>query len=212
MCGVHAEFTKPETWPGTIETLKNAGVKAVAIGVEYLSGDIATDEPRFQFCKQAGIRNMSISFKPDSMFDGVKNIEKLADKYDLQLGIHNHGGYDWRRKSADPGVHPSRRTGKRIGLHIDTAWALDAKQNPVEMIEKFADRLVGVHVKDFTFDCARNPTDVIIGHGQPRPAQIHEDAQQDEFRRPAGDRIRRRREEPRPPALSDCVKALTPLM
>ena len=38
-------------------------------------------------------------------------------------------------------------------------------KNPVEMAEKFIDRLVGVHVKDFIYDPKREPSDVIIGTG-----------------------------------------------
>ena len=35
-------------------------------------------------------------------------------------------------------------TSPRIGLCLDTAWALDAHEDPVAMAGKFADRLYGV--------------------------------------------------------------------
>ena len=210
LCGIHADFTKPDTWPQTIDTLKKAGVAAVAIGVEYLGGEIAVDEPRFKFCQEAGIPNVSISFKPESMFDGVKNIEKLADKYDLQLGIHNHGGYDWL---GNPSIleYIFKKTSKRIGLHIDTAWALDAGQNPVELIEKFADRLVGVHVKDFVFDRAGKPQDVIIGTGSLNLPKFMRTLNSMNFAGPLV--IEYEGDAANPiPALSECVKAMQPLM
>jgi sugar phosphate isomerase/epimerase len=164
LCGVHADFSKPETFAGVIEQFKKAGVSIVAIGVEYLSGDPAKDRPRFEFCKQAGVKNMSISFRPESMFDGLKNIEKLADEFDLKLGIHNHGGYDWL---GNPTIlqYIFGKTSKRIGLHLDTAWAIDAKQDAVKMADQFGERLYGVHVKDFVYDRKRQPSDVIIGTG-----------------------------------------------
>jgi sugar phosphate isomerase/epimerase len=164
VCGVHASFGDPASAAATLAQFNQAGVKIVAIGVEYLTGDYAADKPRFEWCKAAGVKNMSISFKPEAMFDGIKTIEKLADEFDLQLGIHNHGGYDWL---GNPTIlkHVFDRTTHRIGLHLDTAWAIDAKQNPVEMAEKFIDRLVGVHIKDFVYDRLRNPSDVIIGTG-----------------------------------------------
>ena len=56
-------------------------------------------------------------------------------------------------------------TSPRIGLCLDTAWALDAHENPVAMAEKFAERLYGVHLKDFVFDRAGRPSDVVIGEG-----------------------------------------------
>src|SRR4051812_41545864 len=164
VCRIHTDFMDPSHFPATIDQFKKAGVQIVAIGVETLTGDPTKDRPRFEFCKQAGIKNMSISFGPEAMFDGLKNVEKLADEYDLNLGIHNHGGYDWL---GTPTIlqYIFSKTSKRIGLHLDTAWAIDAKQNAVEMAEKFADRLSGGHVKDFIYDRSRQPHDVIIGTG-----------------------------------------------
>jgi sugar phosphate isomerase/epimerase len=166
LCGVHADFKKPDTFPPVVEQFKKAGVQIVAIGVEYLSGEIDKDRPSFEFCKQAGVNHMSISFRPEAMFDGVKNIEKLADQYDLKLGIHNHGGYDWLGNSTIL-QYIFSKTSPRIGLYLDTAWAIDAKQDAVKMADQFgsAGRLHGVHVKDFVYDRKRQPTDVIIGTG-----------------------------------------------
>jgi len=164
LCGVHANFADPATFSQTIDQLKQSKVKVVAIGVETMTGDPTKDRPRFEFCRAAGVRNMSISFAPELMFDGLRNVEKLADEFDLQLGIHNHGGYDWLGNSVIL-KYVLGKTSKRIGLHLDTAWAIDAKQNPVEMVEKFGDRLFGVHVKDFIYSRNRIPEDVIIGEG-----------------------------------------------
>jgi inosose dehydratase len=164
VCRLHADFGDTSKFPGIIDQFRKADVQIVAIGVEGLTGDLNADRPRFEFCKQAGVKHMSITFPPAAMFDGLKNVEKLADEYDLKLGIHNHGGYDWLGNSTIL-QYVFSKTSKRIGLHLDTAWAIDAKQNPVEMADKFGDRLHGVHVKDFIYDRSRNPKDVIIGQG-----------------------------------------------
>jgi len=50
-------------------------------------------------------------------------------------------------------------------LNLDTAWALDAKQNPIQWAEKYAARLYAVHLKDFVFDRARQSRDVVVGTG-----------------------------------------------
>jgi sugar phosphate isomerase/epimerase len=164
VCGVHANFTDKSTFKSTVDQYNSAGIKIVAIGVQYLSGDKEKDRPNFEFCKQAGIGNMSISFGPESMFEGVKNISALADEYDLKLGIHNHGGYDWLGNERIL-KFVFDRTSPRIGLHMDTAWALDAGQDPCGWIEKFGERVVGVHVKDFIFNRAGKEEDVVIGEG-----------------------------------------------
>ncbi len=166
LCGVHANFADPADGAAVAERCRAAGVSVVAIGVEYLTGT-AADRPRFEWCRAAGVRHMSISFQPTALDDdaaGLKLIERLGDEFDLQLGIHNHGGYDWL---GNPTMlaYVLGKCGRRIGLHLDTAWAIDAKQNPVEMAERFAGRLVGVHVKDFTYSPGRQPSDVVIGTG-----------------------------------------------
>lgn len=167
LCGVHASFTDTSTFASTIEQFQKSGVKIVAIGVETVTGNIEKDRPRFEFCKQAGVKNMSISFAPELMdndFAGLKNVDKLAEQYDLKLGIHNHGGYDWLGNDRIL-KHVFARSGERIGLHMDTAWAIDAKQDPVKWVEIFGKRLFGVHIKDFTYTPDRQPHDVVIGTG-----------------------------------------------
>jgi inosose dehydratase len=206
LCGVHANFADPATHTGTVEQFKRAGVQIVCIGVEYLSGDATKDRGPFEFCKAAGIRNMSISFTPDAMFDGLKNIEKLAEQYDLKLGIHNHGGYDWL---GNPTMlaYVFKHTGPRIGLHLDTAWAIDAKQDAVKMAEQFAPRLHGIHVKDFVYDRARNPTDVVIGTGNLNLPKLMQLLKQIDFTGPLVIEYEGDVENP-VPALKKCVEAI----
>jgi len=210
ICAVHADFSKPDPFARTIEQFKKADVKLVAIGVEYLSGDTEKDRPRFEFCKQAGIKHMSISFQPDSMFDGLKNIEKLADQYDLKLSIHNHGGYDWLG-NATILKYIFSKTSERIGLHLDTAWAIDAKQDPIKLAEQFSKRLYGVHVKDFVYDRARNPSDVIIGTGNLDLPRLMTSLKQMNFTGPLV--IEYEGDEQNPvPALKKCVEVMKKLM
>jgi sugar phosphate isomerase/epimerase len=166
VCGVHANFTDASTWQPTIDAFRNAGVKIVAIGVETLTGDAAKDKPRFEFCKAAGVPNMSITFGPEVFDDnakGLKAIDAMAQQYGTKVGIHNHGGYDWLGN--DRILKYVFDHSKNIGLHMDTAWAIDAKMDPSKWIENFGDRLTGVHVKDFLYSEKREPRDVVIGTG-----------------------------------------------
>ena len=58
------------------------------------------------------------------------------------------------------------QVGDRIGLCLDTAWALAARQKPIEMVEKFADRLFAIHMKDFVFHSPDGQhEDVVVGTG-----------------------------------------------
>lgn len=163
VCGVQVDFNKPETFDEAIAQFKDAGVNILSIGVQRVEGK-AEERNYFEFCRKAGCKFMSISFPPTAMWDGLRQVEKLAEEYDLRLGIHNHGGYDWLGNSVILD-YIFKNTSDCIGLTIDTAWAIDAGQNPVEMVEKFGHRLYGVHVKDFTYTPDRKPHDVVIGTG-----------------------------------------------
>ncbi|HEY1628641.1 MAG TPA: sugar phosphate isomerase/epimerase family protein [Tepidisphaeraceae bacterium] len=206
VCSRHIDFNDASTYQNAIEQVKTAGVKIVAIGVQYLSGELAKDRPSFEFCKAAGVKHMSISFAPEAMFDGVKNIDKLAEQYDLKLGIHNHGGYDWLGNSTIL-KYVFSKTSPRIGLYLDTAWALDAKQDPIKMTEQFAQRMHGVHFKDFVYDRARNPKDVIIGTGNLDLMKLVKTLKQINFSGPWVIEYEEDAEAP-VPALKQCVAAL----
>jgi hypothetical protein len=52
-----------------------------------------------------------------------------------------------------------------LDARLACAWALDAGEDPVKMIEEFGPRLALVHLKDFVFDRARKPEDVVVGTG-----------------------------------------------
>lgn len=164
VCGVQVDFNKPAGFAGAIKQFKDAGVDILSIGVQGLNGDVAKETNYFEFLKLAGAKHMSVTFQPDGMWSAFKAAEKLAKKYGVRLGIHNHGGYDWLGNSRIL-EYVFKNTGDSIGLCLDTAWAIDAKQNPVHMVEKFGSRVTAVHIKDFTYNKAREPKDVVIGKG-----------------------------------------------
>jgi sugar phosphate isomerase/epimerase len=58
-----------------------------------------------------------------------------------------------------------KNTSDRIGLCLDTAWAMHAHEDPIAMAEQFGDRLYGLHIKDFVFDRAGQHKDVVVGTG-----------------------------------------------
>jgi len=164
LCGVHADFQKPETFAGVVRTYRDTGVVVVSSGVNGISGDEAKDRPLFEFLKAAGARCMSVDFGLDDFGARLRSAERLAEEFDVRLGIHNHGGRHWLGSSQALRWVFSQ-CGPRVGLSLDTAWALDAGEDPVKMIEEFGSRLHLVHLKDFVFDRARRPEDVVVGSG-----------------------------------------------
>ena len=147
LCGVHCDFNKPETFASTIAIYKEAGVRIVSIGVESMTGDEAAMQKRFEFAQQAGAEHLSVNFSPDTFDKAHPIVQKLAERYDVRCGIHNHGGHHWLGNS-EMLQYVFSKVGDRIGLCLDTAWALAAWQNPIEMVEQFGKRLGAVHLED----------------------------------------------------------------
>jgi sugar phosphate isomerase/epimerase len=164
LCGAHADFADESKFDDVIGLYKKSGVRIVAIGVQGFKNSEAAERKYFEFAKRAGAKYISADFALEAVPACYRTAEKLADKYDVKLAIHNHGGRHWLGTA-----HMLRnvfgQTSERIGLCLDTAWALDSGENPVKMIEEFGRRLYGLHVKDFVFDRARKPEDVVVGTG-----------------------------------------------
>ena len=164
LCGVHADFLDESSFAGVIDTYVSAGIEIVAIGVQGFSNNEASERKYCEFAKQAGVKYMSISVPIETAEASFKAAEKLAEEYDLYLAIHNHGGWDWLGNSITL-RNVFKNTGPRIGLCLDTAWCLDSGEDPLKWVNEFGSRLYGLHIKDFVFDRARKPEDVVVGTG-----------------------------------------------
>ena len=176
LCPAHVNFADSSACAEVINTYNENGIRIVSTGVLTLQGEEKNNRKWFEFAKLAGPAHISVNFRPSSCPASWEVAEGLAEEYDLHLGIHNHGGRHWLG-SCEMLDHVFASTGDRIGLCLDTAWALDAREDPIAMAERYADRLYGVHIKDFVFDRAREPEDVIVGQGNldlPRLAELIE--------------------------------------
>jgi len=162
-----------ELWPGhvscdadkaqlqeVLDTLAANGISLQSYGQVKFTDDAEAARRVFEFCRMAGIKAVTADIDPQS----VGLTERLCDDYDVNLAIHNHG-----RKHRYGHVAQLdelfAKTSKRFGLCLDAAWMLDAGEQPLAAVERYADRLYGVHLKDFTFDANGKPRDVIIGTG-----------------------------------------------
>lgn len=163
LCGVHADFNNPDAFAGVANTLKNAGITITSLGVQYFGGK-PEEENWFKCAKYAGASMISTSFDLAKMPDVMPQTLTLADKYNINLGIHNHGGYDWLGSNRMLN-HILSQTSPRLGMCLDTAWMLQAGEDPIKFADKWADRLYGVHIKDFTFKSTGKGEDVVIGTG-----------------------------------------------
>lgn len=164
LCGAHAVFKDATTHQAAIDACKKHGVSILSIGVEGLSRDAGELKVVFDFLKAGGVKHMSVDFQPENLDAYLKQAEKFAEEYGVTLGIHNHGGTHWLGN-----VQTLRwffkKCSKRIGLSLDTGWALDAGENVAKILEEFKDRMYLIHLKDFTFDKYKRKEDVVTGTG-----------------------------------------------
>ncbi len=164
LCAIHADFNDPAKSDGVIEQFKKAGVQITSIGVQTFCNNEAQEDKWLQFAKKAGCKMISAAFDPFKQPECFQTAEKLAEKYDINLGIHNHGGHDWLG-STQTLDYVFKKTGPRIGLCLDTAWMMAAGEDPIKAAERFKHKLYGAHIKDFVFDRAGKPEDVVVGTG-----------------------------------------------
>jgi sugar phosphate isomerase/epimerase len=160
----HGHFEDVSGYEDVIATYQDAGVDIVSMGTQTFTGDVKVEQDWFAFITQAGARTITSNFVLDATPESIYKAETMAEMHDVRLGIHNHGGRHWLGTS-DMLRYIFDRTGPHVGLCLDTAWAIDSREDPIAMAREFADRLYGVHLKDFVYDPARSPEDVIIGEG-----------------------------------------------
>jgi sugar phosphate isomerase/epimerase len=160
---ISAAHFHPPADSGAVEVLeeyRNSGIEITAYGTCPMTADEAAARTGFEFARTAGFPTLMVGLRPD----GIEVTDRLAKEYGIRVGVHNHGrrtrfGTTWELEEL------FACTGEGVGLCLDTAWAIDSREDPIAMARNFSDRLYGVHVKDFVFDRAGRPEDVVVGQG-----------------------------------------------
>lgn len=159
-----------ERWPDLPARMAGCGLRLIGLGITRL-GDPSGDTRWFDTARDIGASYLSADFDAAAFPTRIEATAALARDAGVAIAIHNHGAPHWlgnarmlTRFFADA---PSE-----FGLCLDTAWALDSREDPIAMIRTFAPRLRAVHLKDFTFDRGRNPHEVLPGDGGLRLREI----------------------------------------
>jgi sugar phosphate isomerase/epimerase len=141
--------------------IRRSGIEISAYGGVFLKGDEADNRKLLEMCRRNRIPYLTVvAVEPRA----VPQLERLAAEYGVMYCLHNHGR-DHQFCSIADVTSFLAKTSPAFGLCNDTAWFLDAKQDPVAAVDACAGRLYGMHFKDFTFDPAGKPVDVIVGSG-----------------------------------------------
>jgi len=141
------------------EKTKAAGLDLYGCGVVYMQTEDEV-ERAFHYAKTAGMRIIIGVPNPDLL----KKVNKMVNKYNIKVAIHNHGPDDKLYPTPESAYVRIKNLDPRIGLCIDIGHTQRAGVDPSESTLKFADRLHDVHIKDVTTATKEGGT-IEIGHG-----------------------------------------------
>ena len=125
--------------------LAEQDVQVSCFGVESFTVDAAANRKKFEFARALGVQVLTADPTPEA-FD---NLEALVDEFQIKIAIHNHGPgarYDNVEDTlrAVKGRHPF------LGACADTGHYLRSNELPQEVIRRLGDRLLSLHLKDWT--------------------------------------------------------------
>lgn len=139
--------------------VKESGLDLYGCGVVYMQNEDEVHRA-FDYAKAAGMR--VIIGVPEHCL--LELVNKKVQEYDMVLAIHNHGPGDERYPSPESGYERIKDLDQRMGLCIDVGHTQRLGIDPVESIERFADRLHDVHIKDVS-RASKEGTTIEMGRG-----------------------------------------------
>ena len=143
----------PEQIKEVVAKVKEAGL--ILYGGGVISMKREPDVHRaFDYAKAAGMKIIIGAPKPEFL----KLVDKKVKEYDIKVAIHNHGPTDKVYPTPASAYEKIKNLDKRIGLCNDIGHTQRAGVDPSVSAQKYADRLLDIHVKDVTEATAK-------GHG-----------------------------------------------
>ena len=141
------------------EKTQAAGLDLYGCGVVYIQSQEEV-ERAFHYAQTAGMKVIIAAPNPE----WLNMVNKMVNKYDIKVAIHNHGPEDKAYPSPESAYAKIKDLDPRIGLCIDIGHTQRAGIDPSESAEKYADRLIDVHIKDVTAPTKEGQT-IEIGRG-----------------------------------------------
>lgn len=149
----------PQQIKEVVKKVADAGLNLYGGGVIYMKNERDVNNA-FDYAKAAGMK--VIIGVPNH--DLLSLVNKKVLQYDIKVAIHNHGPTDKVYPTPASAYELIKDLDPRMGLCIDVGHTQRAGIDPSVPAEKFANRLLDVHIKDVTQATARGTT-VEIGRG-----------------------------------------------
>ena len=139
--------------------VRQAGLELYGGGVIYMKNETQVNQA-FDYAKAAGMK--IIIGVPDP--DLLPLVNEKVQQYDIKVAVHNHGPTDKNYPTPEVAYEKIKSLDSRIGLCNDIGHTMRAAVDPSVSAEKFADRLLDVHIKDVT-EATKDGKAIEVGRG-----------------------------------------------
>jgi sugar phosphate isomerase/epimerase len=149
----------PDEIAAAAAKVKEAELDLYGCGVVSMKTDKDVNQA-FDYAKAAGMRTIVAAPIPDVL----PLVSEKVKQSGIEVAIHNHGPGDKVYPTPESVYQKVEKFDKRIGLCIDIGHTARIGADPIADAERFADRLLDVHVKDVSATAPEGKT-VEIGRG-----------------------------------------------
>ena len=151
-------------------------IKSIQVKPKKVFGDV---EEVVSFCKAVGCKRVVISMLPfkcilgndGKFYSFISTLDRqfeIYEKHGITLAYHHHNWEYIKLENGKTRMEELLSRTKKIKFVNDTYWTARCGTAPDEEIERFGDRLLGIHLRDLTFKRNKlkvTPRDTFIGDG-----------------------------------------------
>ena len=151
--------SKPAEIAAAAEKVKAAGLDLYGCGVVTMKNKAEVDQA-FDYAQAAGMKVIVGSPMPEVLALVNDKVRQTG----IAVAIHNHGPGDKTYPTPESVYEKIKDLDRRIGLCIDVGHTLRIGADPIRDAERFAARVLDVHIKDVT---AAQPGahEIVVGRG-----------------------------------------------
>jgi inosose dehydratase len=149
----------PDQIRSVVAKVEDAGLILYGGGVIYMRNQDQVHQA-FDYAKTAGMKVIVGVPAPELL----SLVNKKVQQYDIKVAIHNHGPGDKTYPTPAEIYGKIKDLDKRIGLCHDIGHTIRVGLDPIAMSQKYADRLLDIHMKDVSQATSRGHA-VEIGRG-----------------------------------------------
>jgi len=133
----------PKKIAETKAKVEQAGLTLYGGGVIGMSKEEQVDSA-FEYAKAAGMTTIVGVPAPNML----PLVDKKVRQYDIEVAIHNHGPGDKTYPTPESIYKRIKDLDRRIGICMDIGHTLRIGADPYADVERYAERLLDVHIKD----------------------------------------------------------------